>query len=450
MKRRLLLLPVLFCAGCASPYWQNRRADAADVFTAAVGVGLGATARIGPLRAGLGAHYDLYGVEAGETGQLGTLAGLVVAGPSAGEVSFLLWGESGTDLYGSAARRGKNHCSIIASPTGGLGPVPLWDPPGPAGGNPARWTQIEVAAGLLGGVRLGFNPGELLDFVLGFFGVDLYDDDVAGLPPDERTPAQVRFDEALARMEEEAKAAERRRQDRRLARFGFTKTAAFLERDYPAPLVSWRPDFAAAGWVEKPCNIYGRDFDWYRVEKNTGETVVRCIVGVAARETPAAAHETMAGRLRWHGWEEMETRHGTPGAIGDVLAVRVSHGWPDLNTRVFRRNNLLVEVSWTGTNEHERWTGWPEIGKARPLEGLARALDTQILAAVQPHAEGAEMESHAESAEGAEAESHAESAEGAELNPHAESAEDAESESHAESAEDAESEPHAENAEDAE
>ena len=156
----------LLCAGCASPYWQDRRADAADVFTAAVGIGLGATARIGPLRAGLGAHYDLYGVEAGETGELGTPAGLVVAGPSAGEVSFLLWGESGTDLYGSAARRGKNHCSIIASPTGGLGPVPLWDPPGPAGGNPARWTQIEVAAGLLGGVRLGFNPGELLDFVL--------------------------------------------------------------------------------------------------------------------------------------------------------------------------------------------------------------------------------------------------------------------------------------------
>ena len=64
---------VLFCAGCASPYWQNRCADAADVFTATVGVGLGATARIGPLHAGLGANWDFYGIEAGEIGKLGSL-----------------------------------------------------------------------------------------------------------------------------------------------------------------------------------------------------------------------------------------------------------------------------------------------------------------------------------------------------------------------------------------
>ncbi len=69
---------------------------------------------------------------------------------------------------------------------------------------------------------------------------------------------------------------------------------------------------------------------------------------------------------------------------------------------------------------------------------------------LDPHAESAEDDSHAESAESAELESHAESAEDAELESHAESAEDAEFESHAESAEGAEPEPHAESAEDAE
>ena len=41
------------------------------------------------------------------------------------------------------------------------------------------WTHLEAAAALGVGVRLGFNPGELLDFLLGFFGADLYGDDLA-------------------------------------------------------------------------------------------------------------------------------------------------------------------------------------------------------------------------------------------------------------------------------
>ena len=56
---------------------------------------------------------------------------------------------------------------------------PFWTPPPPESPNPARWTQIEVAIGLIGDVRLGFNPGELLDLLLGFFGADLYGDDIA-------------------------------------------------------------------------------------------------------------------------------------------------------------------------------------------------------------------------------------------------------------------------------
>ena len=422
MNRLFLLLPVLFCAGCASPYWQDRRADAADVFTATVGIGIGATARVGPLRAGLGAHYDFYGVEAGETGELGTLPGLVVAGPSAGEVSFLLWGESAVDLDGGARRRGKNHCSSsVASFTRGLNPVPLWDPPEPAGGNPARWTQIEVAAGLLGGVRLGFNPGELLDLLLGVFGVDLYDDDVAGLPPDEKTPAQKRFDDACKRMEDEARESDRRRRERKLARFGFTPATGIVGRNPAAAPASWRPDFAAAGWTERPCSEAGRPFEYYRAERTVDGESFRCIVGIAVADTAEAAGETMAAKLRRFDWDEMKTHCGTPETIGDVLVVQRRSGdtTPELKTHVFRRGNAVVVVEWTGTDERGRWCGWPKVGAARPIKDLARALDAQILAAMH-HAESAELNSHAENAEDAESDSHAENAE---PNPHAESAE---------------------------
>ena len=163
----------LLCAGCASPYWQNRRADAADVFTATAGVGLGATARIGPLHAGLGVNWDFYGIEAGEIGKLGSLGEAITGiGDKAADDCIVCMGWSEINQGERSAVRGKN---VAYRPSG----IPFWDPPPPESSNPARWTQIEVAAGLLGGVRLGFNPGELLDFVLGFFGVDLYGDDLA-------------------------------------------------------------------------------------------------------------------------------------------------------------------------------------------------------------------------------------------------------------------------------
>jgi hypothetical protein len=40
------------------------------------------------------------------------------------------------------------------------------------------YTQIEVIAGFGGGVRLGFNIGEFLDFILGWGIIDIYGDDI--------------------------------------------------------------------------------------------------------------------------------------------------------------------------------------------------------------------------------------------------------------------------------
>ncbi len=51
---------------------------------------------------------------------------------------------------------------------------------------PSYYTQLEVAAGaLLVGARVGFNPGELLDFLLGWTTLDIYGDDVREQPESE-------------------------------------------------------------------------------------------------------------------------------------------------------------------------------------------------------------------------------------------------------------------------
>ena len=88
------------------------------------------------------------------------------------------------------------------------------------------------------------------------------------------------------------------------------------------------------------------------------------------------------------------------------------------------------------TQQHKGVSRWGEPAKFRRVM-IGEAFFLLILLALmaigtfkaffgakpEPHAESAELESHAESAENAEPEPHAESAEGAESNPHAESAE---------------------------
>ena len=45
---------------------------------------------------------------------------------------------------------------------------------------PTRWLDLEVGASFVFAVRVGVSPGEMLDFVLGWFGVDLAGDDGKG------------------------------------------------------------------------------------------------------------------------------------------------------------------------------------------------------------------------------------------------------------------------------
>jgi hypothetical protein len=40
------------------------------------------------------------------------------------------------------------------------------------------FSQIEIVAAVGPSIRIGVNPGEILDFVVGWLGFDLYDDDI--------------------------------------------------------------------------------------------------------------------------------------------------------------------------------------------------------------------------------------------------------------------------------
>ena len=61
-----MLIGVVGCMiGCTTPYAIDRKRDAADIFTAAVGLGGGVKARVGPLRTGLVADIGLAGLRSG-------------------------------------------------------------------------------------------------------------------------------------------------------------------------------------------------------------------------------------------------------------------------------------------------------------------------------------------------------------------------------------------------
>ena len=200
---------IQLAAGCASTgsYLADRRRDAADIFTASIGFGAGAKARVGPVDGGACASFDMVGLRGGHHGNL-------VAGefdPSDLTLTLLSeeqFGRKGGDEILKA--RGK---TFWAHGLVGLA-IPddssrwdyhavnsFWQECWPQHPVISRqiipyYTEIEVVVGLGASVRLGFNPGELLDFILGWTTIDIFNDDLemrqvraararaaAGLPP---------------------------------------------------------------------------------------------------------------------------------------------------------------------------------------------------------------------------------------------------------------------------
>lgn len=173
------LLALALLTGCAS---RERADDWAQVFTLTVGDGVGAKARIGPAQLGLYKGEDKSGLRAGEWGS---------SWDSHDNYDYL-WLCYGKEYFG-----GWNSTAVPLQPrkvTAATHYFPFLverRAPSPHGwsdhyGDPvmesatrnaAYWTQIDLALGVGGSVRLGFNPGELLDAILGHFGADIYHDD---------------------------------------------------------------------------------------------------------------------------------------------------------------------------------------------------------------------------------------------------------------------------------
>jgi len=160
---------MLFASGCATPYIIDRGRDVADIFTATIGAGIGIKARIGPVQTGLIAQSDTYGLRGG------TIPDQCRNGdydmfPPTFDMNLLYYGFESYQPEGSIA--GQRNKDFFAG---------MWFPfvykPASPSNNYSYYSQVEVVVALGPSIRLGFNPGELLDFFLGIGAVDIYDDD---------------------------------------------------------------------------------------------------------------------------------------------------------------------------------------------------------------------------------------------------------------------------------
>ena len=140
-------------------YFRNRAMDARDVFTitAMAGAVNGVKAQVGPI--GVGLFIASSKVFAAEYGLLQGEPGLH---PSTNDTTIILGpiGRYRLEAKDTRAQDRKKHInSRYKYPA-------------------SAYTRLGVAAGACVGLCLEFNPGELLDFLLGLVGIDIFEDDV--------------------------------------------------------------------------------------------------------------------------------------------------------------------------------------------------------------------------------------------------------------------------------
>jgi hypothetical protein len=172
-----LSLTCALSAGCAtSAYMKDRMRDGADVFTASVGVGCGGKVRVGPAQMGLFDGADYAGLRGGrfysgvDLGKWFDICVIVV-----GIEDFKCMDPV------ASARYKEFETTYCLVPLSGMviraGPTL----------NASYWTQIEAVLAVGGSLRLGFNPGELLDFILGWVAIDIYGDDIEARKQEEES-----------------------------------------------------------------------------------------------------------------------------------------------------------------------------------------------------------------------------------------------------------------------
>jgi hypothetical protein len=172
----LLGVLVTVLSGCASGYWADRGRDAADIVTVAVGNGLGAKARAGPITAGLLDDYTYAGLRGGELCRQDlSQAGTDYESLGAIDSQFVIDNAERFNL--TVLGRGKN---FEASSVGDSVKVPLFSALQTDNASAAYYTEIEAVLGLYASARVGVNVGELVDFILGWAAIDIFHDDLAG------------------------------------------------------------------------------------------------------------------------------------------------------------------------------------------------------------------------------------------------------------------------------
>lgn len=199
----LLLGLALLFSGCAN-YWSARRRDTADLFTLTAVTGGGLKFQAGPVQvAPIAMIVDVGGLRGGEWFSSPLSPDQTVFPMDIGA----LWWTSSVLVIPEVPRleeRGKAYCAF---PVGAVREelftrhaecVPFLSVPRATWSeekvelsrvSPAYWGQLELALALGGGLRVGTNLLEWVDFAGGWFGLDLLADDLgrrttlpAGLP----------------------------------------------------------------------------------------------------------------------------------------------------------------------------------------------------------------------------------------------------------------------------
>lgn len=184
-------------SSCASSgaYLTDRARDAADVLTLQVGYGVGAKARVGPVQAGLLADVGGVGLRGGAALGIRDFWPAGYDGPAKFEFDGLVVGVETFSGDTTSNERGKASMTLHALVTIPMGLLPfpascrrelweermhIWSEPWP------YYLAAEVAGGAGVTFRVGFNAGELVDFVVGWTTLDLFGDDLELDPPPPR------------------------------------------------------------------------------------------------------------------------------------------------------------------------------------------------------------------------------------------------------------------------
>lgn len=214
---QLLLIPfLLLTTACATQgtvlentgvpeYRENRAKDFGDIVTLTYGAGAGARAQVGSFQTPLVLfHTDCYGWRYGDV-----IAPKHSGITDAGSLIIVFGGHNET-----GEERGKDFQAdggwLAAAFDHGpripiLSKIPFLTLPllpfmskVHEGGEMRNalfhpyYTQVELIAGIVPSVRVGANPGEMLDFILGFTTIDFFDDDIASKSclPSESDPSK--------------------------------------------------------------------------------------------------------------------------------------------------------------------------------------------------------------------------------------------------------------------